>query len=163
MRRRGTEGFTVIEIGIVVAIIGLLALLAVPSITKARRKAQATRVANDLRVFGDAFQQYCIDNGRYPPDCGLEPPWNLPNDKMGEYVKKPMWITTTPIGGNYEWKGPSWGEGGPYSYAGIALSGTTANDVTLREVDKALDDGNLLTGKFKRMPNDRCTYVLEER
>jgi prepilin-type N-terminal cleavage/methylation domain-containing protein len=161
--RRAKGGFTVVEVAIVVAIIGLLAIMAIPAVRKARMVSQATRVANDLRVFGDAFQQYCIETGLYPADCDLPDPWHLPNTKMEGYMKKETWKTQTPLGGNYEWEGPSWGEGGPFAYAGISLSGSTAVDEALREVDRIVDDSNLLTGNFRKMPNNRATYVIEER
>jgi len=165
MKRERQSGFTMIEIGIVVAIIGLLAALAIPAIRKARTRSQCTRVANDLRVFGDAFNQYCMDRGLYPPDCHLPDPWHLPNAEMEEYIEEGSWASRTELGGNFNWEGPSWGEDptSPYDYAGIALFETTASEGQLRILDEIMDDGNLLTGMLKQTANGRYTYILEER
>jgi prepilin-type N-terminal cleavage/methylation domain-containing protein len=54
-------GFTLVEIMIVVAIIALLATLAIPNITRARLRAQATAVKNDLQQIDAAIDQYAIE------------------------------------------------------------------------------------------------------
>src|SRR6266446_3997205 len=48
------EGFTLVEIMIVVAIIALLAAIAVPGFLRARKRSQATRILNDLRMIDSA-------------------------------------------------------------------------------------------------------------
>ena len=58
--RRG--GFTLVEIMIVVAIIALLAAIAVPNFLRARKRSQATRVLEDLRMLDSAVDQYAIEN-----------------------------------------------------------------------------------------------------
>lgn len=61
-RRRG--GFTLVEIMIVVAIIALLASIAVPGFLRARKRAQATRVINDLRHLDAAVDQYALETNK---------------------------------------------------------------------------------------------------
>ena len=61
---RNTRGFTLVEIMIVVAIIALLASIAVPGFLRARKRAQASRVVNDLRLIDNAVDQYAIENNR---------------------------------------------------------------------------------------------------
>lgn len=58
------KGFTLVEIMIVVAIIALLAAIAVPNFLRARKRSQATRILEDLRVLDGATDQYAIDNGK---------------------------------------------------------------------------------------------------
>src|ERR1700739_498633 len=60
--RRG--GFTLVEIMIVVAIIALLAAIAVPGFLRARKRSQASRILNDLRMIDSAVDQYAIETGR---------------------------------------------------------------------------------------------------
>src|SRR5438067_9131126 len=57
-------GFTLVEIMIVVAIIALLASLAVPGFLRARKRAQATSIKNDLRLIDAAVDQYAIENNK---------------------------------------------------------------------------------------------------
>jgi len=61
-KRRG--GFTLVEIMIVVAIIALLAAIAVPGFLRARKRSQATRILNDLRMIDSAIDQYAIETNR---------------------------------------------------------------------------------------------------
>jgi prepilin-type N-terminal cleavage/methylation domain-containing protein len=60
--RRG--GFTLVEIMIVVAIIALLAAIAVPNFLRARKRSQATRCLEDLRMLDSATDQYAIENNK---------------------------------------------------------------------------------------------------
>ena len=59
-------GFTLVEIMIVVAIITLLAALAIPGFLRARKRAQASRVKDDLRLIEAAVDQYAIETQRHP-------------------------------------------------------------------------------------------------
>ena len=61
-RRRGA--FTLVEIMIVVAIIALLASIAVPGFLRARKRAQASRVINDLRHLDAAIDQYALETSK---------------------------------------------------------------------------------------------------
>jgi prepilin-type N-terminal cleavage/methylation domain-containing protein len=61
-KRRG--GFTLVEIMIVVAIIALLAAIAVPGFLRARKRSQASRIINDLRLIDSAVDQYAIETNR---------------------------------------------------------------------------------------------------
>ncbi len=57
-------GFTLVEIMIVVAIIALLAAIAVPGFLRARKRSQASRILNDLRLIDAAVDQYAIENNK---------------------------------------------------------------------------------------------------
>src|SRR5882757_5585153 len=58
------KGFTLVEIMIVVAIIALLAAIAVPNFLRARKRSQATRILDDLRIIDSAIDQYAIENNK---------------------------------------------------------------------------------------------------
>jgi len=58
------RGFTLVEIMIVVAIIALLASMAVPNFLRARKRTQATRILEDLRVLDNATDLYAMENNK---------------------------------------------------------------------------------------------------
>jgi type II secretory pathway pseudopilin PulG len=57
-----------VEIMIVVAIIALLAAIAVPNFLRARKRSQATRCLEDLRIIDSACDQYAIENNKSTGD-----------------------------------------------------------------------------------------------
>jgi prepilin-type N-terminal cleavage/methylation domain-containing protein len=61
-------GFTLVEIMIVVAIIGILAAIGIPSFVKARSRSQATACINNLRQIEAAVQQFAIEKGLHVGD-----------------------------------------------------------------------------------------------
>ena len=78
-KRRG--GFSLVEIMIVVAIIALLAAIAVPGFLRARKRSQASRILNDLRLIDAAVDQYAIETGRTSGATVLVADWT-------NYIKK---------------------------------------------------------------------------
>src|SRR3954464_4403320 len=61
---RHRRGFTLVEIMIVVAIIALLAAIAVPGFLRARKRSQASKILNDLRMIDSAIDQYAIETSK---------------------------------------------------------------------------------------------------
>ena len=68
IQSRRNAGFTLVEIMIVVAIIGLLAAIAIPNFVKARNTAQANACINNLRQIDSAVQQWALENGKKDAD-----------------------------------------------------------------------------------------------
>jgi prepilin-type N-terminal cleavage/methylation domain-containing protein len=64
LANRRSSGFTLVEIMIVVAIIALLAAIAVPGFLRARKRSQASRILNDLRMIDSAVDQYAIETNK---------------------------------------------------------------------------------------------------
>jgi prepilin-type N-terminal cleavage/methylation domain-containing protein len=60
------SGFTLVEIMIVVAIIGLLGAIAVPNFVKARTTSQTDACLNNLRQIDGAAQTYALENNKQP-------------------------------------------------------------------------------------------------
>jgi prepilin-type N-terminal cleavage/methylation domain-containing protein len=78
---RKHAGFTLVEIMIVVAIIALLAAIAVPGFLRARKRSQASKILNDLRMIDAAVDQYAIETNRTSGNQVLVADWT-------NYVKK---------------------------------------------------------------------------
>src|SRR6185312_3398671 len=92
-KRRG--GFTLVEIMIVVAIIALLAAIAVPGFLRARKRAQASRILNDLRLIDSAVDQYAIETNKTSGSTVAVTDWT-------NYLKKntTLWKTGKDLFGN---------------------------------------------------------------
>ena len=63
MKMRSTQGFTLVEIMIVVVIIGLLAAMAIPAFQKVRQASQDKAVLNNARQLSAAADQYYLEYG----------------------------------------------------------------------------------------------------
>jgi prepilin-type N-terminal cleavage/methylation domain-containing protein len=74
-------GFTLVEIMIVVAIIGALAAIGIPSFLHARTRSQATACINNLRQIETAVQQVAIEKGKHVGDTVTYP------DEITPYIK----------------------------------------------------------------------------
>jgi general secretion pathway protein G len=67
-RQSGEAGFTLIELLIVVALIGILTSLALPTFKNAQIKAKEAVLKENLFILRDLIDQYYADKGFYPAD-----------------------------------------------------------------------------------------------
>ncbi|HTG02204.1 MAG TPA: prepilin-type N-terminal cleavage/methylation domain-containing protein [Nitrospirota bacterium] len=122
------RGFTLIELMIVLAIMGILLTIAQPSLKQSLTKAREAVLREDLYQMRDALDQYYADNGKYP--ATLQDLMNL-QDHSRSYLrgipKDPFtgltdWITVAPEGSE---------EGGVFDVHSasplLALDGTPYN------------------------------------
>ena len=75
--RRRTAAFTLVEIMIVVAIIALLVAIAVPSMLRARKRAQAVSIRTDLRLIDAGMDQYALEYNKPPNSTIPIAAWKL--------------------------------------------------------------------------------------
>ena len=68
MTKKMKKGFTLVEIMIVVAIIGLLAAIGIPSFQKARSNSREKACINNLRIMDGAKEQFAMDNNKVDTD-----------------------------------------------------------------------------------------------
>ncbi len=96
---REREGFTLIEIMIVVAIIGLLVAIAVPNYLRTRRDAAINSCGGNLRIMQDAIYAYMTENtsnadAEFGDACTDSGPWVSDNLRGGA-------LPSCPTGGSY--------------------------------------------------------------
>lgn len=92
MRHRlsSQRAFTLIELLIVVAIIGILAAIAVPNFLNARLRATISRVESELKSVNDAYLMYYMDNSQWPPHIDGD-------DAQHRYVTTPIAYLSTSL------------------------------------------------------------------
>jgi prepilin-type N-terminal cleavage/methylation domain-containing protein len=95
-KHRHQAAFTLVEIMIVVAIIGLLAAIAIPNFVKARTTAQTNACINNLRQIDGAIQQWALENKK-----AAGAPVDIENVK--DYIKltADKQLPPCPAGGTY--------------------------------------------------------------
>ena len=64
--KRNEEGLTLIELMVVVVILGIIAAVAIPSISNAINSAKVNTTISDLATYQQALQRYYLDHGNYP-------------------------------------------------------------------------------------------------
>jgi len=130
--RNKQQGFTLIEVMVVVVILGILAAVVVPRIMDNPDKARITKAKQDIRALESALNLYRLDNYKYPTtDQGLEALVNAPSDseasgnyKQGGYIRK---LPKDPWGQDYLYLSPGeHGEIDIYSLGADAAPGGTS-------------------------------------
>lgn len=120
------NGFTLIEVIVVVVILGILASVVVPKVVNRTGQAQIVKAKQDIRALESALQLYRVDNFDYPTtDQGLqalaEKPTTTPeprNWQSGGYIKN---IPKDPWGNEYQYLNP--GEHGEFDIVTLGKDG----------------------------------------
>jgi type II secretion system protein G len=159
-RRRAASGFTLIELMVVVAALGILAAIAVPKMTNQINKAKAARTIAIVKSVQFAMRNYNQDTGSWPPQFAY--PWNT-NGLMTQPAGVTGWS------GPYlqKWYPTAWG-GSMDIIRSLDCDGNGINELLLylnedtsiaandnkaqipmdmmTFIDKSLDNGDLNTG-----------------
>jgi type II secretory pathway pseudopilin PulG len=148
---------------VVVTIISMIMTMAVPSYQRIQRKARASALVNDFRVFAAVFQSYAHENGAWPDEA---PAGVIPNGITSDELQTDAWTKpTASVGGHFDWENNQLHNGVRY-HAAIAITDTADAPLVIdlelfEEIDQALDDGNLTTGSFILGDNNCPLYILE--
>ncbi|HQO37017.1 MAG TPA: prepilin-type N-terminal cleavage/methylation domain-containing protein, partial [bacterium] len=154
------RAFTLIELLIVVAIIGILAAIAVPNFMNARIKASVTRAKADLKAATTALEMYRLDNQRYIRTmAGASELWQLttpmaymnsvPRDYfMGNQKGKELNPDSTMDTWDYTGSDLGWGGKPPHAYVVGGLGPSKTGGVS--QLDWAWNGPNKWDPKFFR-------------
>lgn len=160
-RRRA---LTLIEVMIVVACIGIMAVLARPLYQRAIVRVRGNALMNDFRVFAAGFAQYAHTNGAYPASYTTAGGFPV---AMAGLINEGAWRRRAPIGGNYAFLRSS-AVGGVTYRALIRVSGSGAAAITfsavqLLSLDQKFDNGVTTTGQFFTNGAALNTYYVIEK
>lgn len=153
--RAKTSGFSVLELVVVVAILGIISSIAIPAFSEVLRVSKVSRAASDLRVFSGAIETYSLERGGYPEDADHG---QMPVG-LQEYMSS-KWLEETPLGGLWDWDQDVFGVTAAIS---IRLPADPDARTTYMwfQLDERVDDGNLAEGRIRIAPS-RLMFILEE-
>jgi general secretion pathway protein G len=126
-RNLGEEGFTLLEVLVVVAILGVLTTIVGPSLFKNVDKSRQVTARTQLEIFKVALSNYNLDTGGYPTTLqGLDalvkkpmtPP--IPDNWDGPYIEK---IPLDPWGSPYQYVSPGRYNKGSYDLWSMGKDG----------------------------------------
>jgi general secretion pathway protein G len=155
MHTRARKAFTLVEILIVVVILGILAAIVVPQFTGATEDARIGAFISSLKTYADTCEYYNASEGRYPVDgsSGAVPAG------MESYIDASEWTAGTPLGGVWD---TEYFDSGVTAAVGVHFNGgTNPGDAVMTLVDERFDNGDLNTGLFQKLANERYYFVLE--
>jgi len=91
-RTKGDKGFTLIELIVVIAVLGVLATLIIPKVVGVKSEAETKAMQANERIIRNALERYYLDNDEYPGALG---------DLEGGYLEE-GYLDKIPNSFNYE-------------------------------------------------------------
>ncbi|MEI6809848.1 MAG: type II secretion system protein GspG [bacterium] len=107
------RGFTLIEIMLVVAVIGILTMIAIPKVINAVRNAKYSHAEADLNIISAAINQLMADTGKFPATSGTDLSYDIRT--AGSTINEELADLSTPDAGliccntnrfGSKWQGP---------------------------------------------------------
>lgn len=153
---RHGAGFTVLELLIVVAIVGILANILIPALLGALMKARVRAIVGDYQAVRHAVHEYYVDNGEYPADRGAG---RLPPE-LAPYLGGRLFFGWRADRYRYDWE--NWmRRGGPTGRAGrlgvlrgFSVRSSVRDHPVLQAIARHYDGELVVRRKF-------VTFVME--
>ena len=126
VKRNNEKGFTLIELMIVIAIIGILAAIAIPQFSAYRTRSYNSAAQSDLRNFATAQEAFYVDHQRYCKTAD-----NLATSTYGAYTSDN--VTVQVIAGSTDddsYEMHAWHSSGNVRYKLIGPGGTITTYTT---------------------------------
>jgi general secretion pathway protein G len=130
-RRNNEDGFTLVELMVVIVIIGLLATVVVINVLPSRDRAMGEKARADIALIEQALDMYRLDNFNYPATADglgalLQPPAGLTQPdryRQGGYLKR---LPDDPWGKPYQYAFP--GQRGPVDIYSLGADGAPGGE-----------------------------------
>lgn len=131
--RSSSQGFTLIEILVVIVVIAVLASLVAPNVFQHVGAAKDTTARSQIEMLGAALDAYRLDNGSYPAtEQGLAALWReptvgaRPRNWGGPYLRKD--VPLDPWGNAYVYRSPGPESGTGYDLLSLGADGQPGGD-----------------------------------
>ena len=125
------RGFTLIEVMVVIAILGILAALVIPQLVGKDDKARVEAAKSDLKAISSAVEMYKLDNHAYPStEQGLEALVKAKEAGSDTYLRK---VPKDPWGHEYIYIVP--GESGPYDLLSSGSDGQEGGEGYAKDIN----------------------------
>lgn len=150
------------KIAIVLLALAIGAALAAPTARRFAIERRSAALAEDLRRFTAAFQEYAHERSNWPP--GAAAPGEIPPG-MEQKLAGGNWQRPSPVGGGYRWARHTAQRGERFEAAILIVpvpgNGVSEDRRQFTDLDRRLDDGDLNTGKFRLGFRNLPVWVLE--
>lgn len=155
VRRQARQGFTLVEILIVIVILGILAAIVLPGFAGVARSAEQAAFIREVRIYADAAMVFRVRTGGFleAPGAGAVPAG------FADYVDEQDWVRPTPIGGLWDCL---LNDLGVVAAIGVTFDDKVPDDDYMLQIDRTFDDGMLETGMFRKLADGQFCYVIED-
>lgn len=145
------KGFTLVELLIVIAIIGVLSALLMANFIGVRQRARDAQRKSDLRQIQAALELYRSDLGGYPDEAALVFGGQLANTSAGNDTVYMQKVPTDPINSSYPYSYVS--DGSSYSLVACLENASDSQGVDSTQLPAGISGTGCTSGAFILLVN----------